>query len=248
MTILCVTLITLLVGFICGCTSVGGVLLIPFLATVLGTPLRVIMGPVLFSFFFSGLVGSAMHLRAGRVDLRSCLPLCLVALLAGYPGAVAKYYVPTAALNAILGLLIVAAGVFSLRQATGGSGAAVAGGRGQKPTLFLIGAFVAFFSGMTGAGGPVLSVPIMLVLGYPPLFCIAAAIPLQVVVTFSGSIGNMVVGDIDYGLGLWISALMMIGVAAGTWSIRFFRPEPLKRVVSLICIGTGLFMLGKSLF
>ena len=241
-----VIVITLFVGFICGCTSVGGVLLIPFLAAFLEMPLRVVMGTVLFSFFFSGLVGSVMHLRAGRVDLRFCLPLCLAALVAGYPGAIAKHYVSTGALNAVLGLLIVMAGVFSLRPVARKSGFAEARGARQTIPLVLTGGGVAFFCGMTGAGGPVLSVPVMLLLGYPPLLCIAAAVPLQVAITFSGSIGNMVIGDIDYLLGLWITLLMSIGVAAGTWSIKFFKPEPLKKIVSLICIGTGLFMLAKN--
>jgi uncharacterized membrane protein YfcA len=203
---------------------------------------------VLFSFFFSGLVGAYMHYKAGRIDWRAAWPLCLGCLLSGYPGAVAKEYVSIPALSAILAVAIILAGVTALRPVRGRPRPEPVSSRARDAQLFLIGAVVAFLSAMTGAGGPVLSVPIMLVLGYGPLMTIAIAQPLQVAVTFSGSIGNMVVGAIDYPIAALMTFLMMIGVAAGVYAVRFFKPDTLKRAVSLLCVGTGGYMLCNSLF
>ncbi len=113
--------------------------------------------------------------------------------------------------------------------------------------VFLIGAVVAFHSAMTGAGGPVLSIPVMLVLGYAPLMAIAVAQPLQVTIALSGSIGNMLSGAIDYPIAVLMTVLMMTGVAAGVYAVRFFKPDTLKKAVVLMCVGTGGYMLLNSI-
>lgn len=246
MALLLLTVVTLIVGFLCGCTSVGGVLLIPALQALSGLDLRTVMGTVLLSFFFSGLVGAAMHLRAGRFDKKTALPLCLGAVFFGFAGAVAKQYVAVPLLSGILGAAIIIAGATALRPVRGTGLMASLSPRAQNAGLFAIGAVVAFLSAMTGAGGPVLSVPLMLLLGYSPLFSIASAMPLATMLTFSGSIGNVIVGDIDYPIGALITVLMIIGVAVGTHSIRFFNPEKLKIGVSALCVVTGIFMLAAS--
>jgi uncharacterized membrane protein YfcA len=238
---------TCVVGFLCGATSVGGVLLIPTLDAASDMGLRKVMGTVLLSFFFAGLVGAWMHWRAGRSNWRMAWPLCLGCLLFGYPGAVAKEYVSIPALNGILATAIIIAGLSSFRPLKGG-GVLPPPSRARDAQLFLIGAVVAFLSAMTGAGGPVLSVPIMLLLGYEPLMTIAIAQPLQVAITFSGSVGNMRVGAIDYPMAALLTVLMMVGVAAGAYTIRFFKPDLLKKVVSLMCVGTGGYMLLHSIF
>ena len=61
-------IMTFVVGFLCGSTSVGGVLLIPVLSACSELGLRTVMGMVLFSFFFAGLVGTYLHRKAGRID------------------------------------------------------------------------------------------------------------------------------------------------------------------------------------
>lgn len=234
-----------IVGFLCGATSVGGVLLIPTLDASSDMGLRTVMGTVLLSFFFSGLLGTWIHSRAARINWRMARALCLGCLAFGYPGAVAKEHVSIPALNIMLGAAIVMAGLTSLKPLKGGT-ATYQGTGTQNAQLFLIGALVAFFSAMTGAGGPVLSVPIMLILGYDPLLAIAIAQPLQMAVTFSGSLGNISVGAINYPMAALLTVLMMLGVALGIYAIRFFKPDILKKLVSLMCVGTGGYMLLKS--
>ena len=247
MTMFLLVAVTLFVGFMCGCTSVGGVLLIPALVLLSGLDLRMVMGTVLLSFFFSGSVGAFMHYRAGRLDFSIAVPLCLGAVVFGFAGAVAKQYVSVPILSGILGVSIIIAGITTLRPLRGGGFMTSMPKRAQNIGLIIIGSAVAFLSAMTGAGGPVLSVPLMIILGYPPLASIVAATPLSVVLTFSGSIGNILVGSIDYRMGVLITALMMLGVAIGTYSIKFFNPDKLKIAVAVMCIVAGVYMLVNSL-
>lgn len=240
--------VSLLVGFLCGCTSVGGVLLIPAMDAFSSLGLRMVMGTVLFGFFFSGLLGTYLHSRKGSINWRAALPLCLGAAATSYAGALAKEYVAVPSLNNILAVIIIVAGVTSLRPVLGLGRMAESSRKIQDAGLFLIGASVGFFSGLTGAGGPVLSVPMMLIAGYQPLLAVAVAQPFQSVIAFFGSIGNMSIGGIDYRMGFIITLPLLLGVLLGIYSLKFLKPKGLKMAVSAMCIATGAYMLAKSFF
>ncbi|MDL2210761.1 sulfite exporter TauE/SafE family protein, partial [Desulfovibrio sp. OttesenSCG-928-O18] len=237
---------TLCVGFVSGCTSVGGVLLIPALLAWTDMDPRTVAGTMLLCFFLSGVYGTFLHYRAGRIDFREAMPMCLGAALFGYAGAITKQYVPVTTVSIMLGVAVILAGYFALRPVSRLGRMADAPAKTRNAGLFAVGAGVAFFCGMTGAGGPVLSVPIMLILGYPALLAVAVARPVQVVLTLSGSIANLMVGAVDFKMALIMCGMLMTGVTVGTYCLRFFKPDFLKTLVSLLCIGTGIFMLVKN--
>lgn len=240
-------LTALVVGFLCGCTSVGGVLLIPALDAATTIGLHRVTGTVLFSFFFSGLLGAYLFHKARIIDWAAAKPLCLGALVTALPGALAKEYVSVPVLASILAVLILLAGVSALTPIARENPARKTIGPSDRRILFTLGAAVSFLSAMTGAGGPVLSVPLMLIIGYSPLVCVTVAQPLTVVITLMGSVGNMALGSIDYPLAALATVCMLIGVRAGVYSIKFFKPDILKKVVSLLCIATGIFMLLRNI-
>jgi uncharacterized membrane protein YfcA len=98
-------------------------------------------------------------------------------------------------------------------------------------------------AGLTGVGGPVLSVPIMIALGFPPMLSVASALPLQLVGCFSGSIGNFILGQIDWPLTMMTVVLQIIGFYTGQRAARHIDTEKLKKCVAFLCIGTGIIML-----
>lgn len=49
----------------------------------------------------------------------------------------------------------------------------------QRLALFLLGGFAGFMAGLTGIGGPVISVPFMISVEFPPLYSVAMAQPFQ---------------------------------------------------------------------
>ena len=77
-------------------------------------------------------------------------------------------------LSIVIALIIVAAGLYVLaplkitaRRRDG------RGGSGEQILLSVVGAASGFGSGFSGAGGPLFSVPIMVILGYAPLAAVA---------------------------------------------------------------------------
>lgn len=235
-----IVLCSLFVGFLCGATSVGGVLLIPAIVYCLNMDIHLAAGTALCSFFFTAIFGTWMHGKNGRLRRAYAIPMATGGLIFGCIGAVVNYATTSGALNAVLAWIIILSGVAALRPM---KGRADREAHGERGLLFGIGAFVGFMAGLTGVGGPVLSVPIMIALGFDPLLSVAAALPLQLACCFSGSLGNLFLGQIDWPLAMLTVVLQMFGFWTGLKAAQHMNTVFLRNSVSLLCIGTGVFML-----
>ena len=114
--------------------------------------------------------------------------------------------------------------------------------------LLFIGCFVGFMAGLTGAGGPVLSVPMMLVAGFAPLPTIAASQPFQMVAAFSGTFGNIMLDLVNWKLVFIVTAVQALGIVAGVWTAKRTDASILKVIIAILCILTGCFTLVRPFF
>ena len=103
------------VGFLCGATSIGGILLIPAIQYSTGMPLPLASGTALCSFFFTAAWGTWLHWKGGSLEKNIVLPQCIGAMIFGFFGALTKFIVGAVALNVILALLIILAGIAAFR-------------------------------------------------------------------------------------------------------------------------------------
>ncbi|MEG6550201.1 sulfite exporter TauE/SafE family protein [Desulfocurvibacter africanus] len=248
MSIVLLALVALLVGTLIGCVGVGGILLIPALAAFSGLTTHMSMATALFSFIFTGIVGTLLYQRKGSIDWRITIPVCLGAVFFGYLGAMVNSHLNAVYLNIALACIIIFAGIYTYRPYTGkGLMAAEGDSGGKRVALFAIGAAVGFGSGLTGVGGPVLSVPMMVILGFSPLTAIATSQVIQIVAAVSGTIGNLKFGGIDFTTGMWVTAVELVGVAIGAYIAHCSGAKRLRTIVAVVCIVVGGFILLKSL-
>lgn len=231
----------LIVGFLCGATSIGGILLIPAIQLGTGMSLSLSSGTALCSFFFTAAVGSFLHWRRGNLKKELVVPQCLGALIFGCFGALTKHVVGDVALNTVLAVLIIVSGVAALRQPHPISSMKTE--RGRFRYLVFVGSFVGFMAGLTGMGGPVLSVPMMIVMGFSPLATVAAAQPFQMFACLSGSVGNIIIDQINWPIALSSVFLQSAGVWAGIRAASRMNTAMLKKAIAFLCVFTGVFML-----
>lgn len=240
-------LIALLVGTLIGSVGVGGILLIPALSALGGLTTQTSMATALFSFIFTGVLGTWMYQRRGSIDWGITLPVCLGAVFFGYLGALANSMANAALLNFILSLIIIFAGVYTFLP-SGRLGKFSFSGESRWHLLLMlgIGAVVGFGSGLTGVGGPVLSVPFMVVLGFAPLTAIATSQVIQIVAAVSGTIGNLAYGSIDFAVAGWVSVLELLGVMIGVRIAHSSNTRQLRTLVAVVCVVVGGVILVRS--
>ncbi len=239
--------LSIIVGLLIGASGVGGVLLIPLLAHFGGLGIHQSMGTALFSFFFTGIIATAIYRRYGSIDWKITIPVCGGSILTSYAGAYVNAYTEAMLLYVILGLIIIISSLFALRPPQKINVAEKLNPRGRFYTLLAVGLIVGFLCGLTGIGGGLVSIPVMLVLGFSPLASIATGQVLQSIVAIFGSISNISNGFVEFGIVWWVTLLELAGVALG---VRIAHKAPvaaLKRNVSILCLAIGIYMIVKAL-
>jgi len=240
--------IALAVGFFIGAVGVGGILLIPTLVWLGGVPIHQATATALFSFLFMGLAGTWLFQRRGSIDWHVTRPVLAGALLFSYLGARVNALADAAALTLIIALMVMFAGAYILLPARRGQTGMRDGRSGsQQLLLVLVGALAGFGSGVSGAGGPLFSVPMMLVLGFVPLAAIGASQVLMIVAALFGTLGNLRYGSIDFALAAWITLFQLAGATAGARAAHAASIAVLRRLAAGLCVLTGLLMLARTL-
>lgn len=231
--------LALIVGVFVGCVGIGGVLLPPALVYVGGLDLHLAMATSMWSFLFTGGVGTVAYSRRNSVDWRMVLWLCAGIVPAAVLGALSNAALPAEVLMVLLATLIIATGVNSFAKATSAERAA----HSFSPLLLLqIGAVVGFGSALTGTGGPVLLVPILVFLRAPTLAAIGVSQVVQIPVAIFSTLGYVLFGQVDFFLGTTLGLVAAAGVVIGTSIAHAVPVLTLRRVVAVSLVCAGLFI------
>ncbi|MDP1546182.1 MAG: sulfite exporter TauE/SafE family protein [Anaerolineales bacterium] len=237
--------VSLVVGVLIGAVGIGGILLIPALNVLGGLTIHEAMATALFTFIFTGAIGTVSFQRRGSIDWSITVPLCLGAAIFGFLGAWANAKVDARGLSLILSSIIIFAGIYTISTRSLARPAILQGRpRMQQALLISVGAVVGFGSGLTGVGGPALSVPMMILLGFSPLTTIGASQVIQILAGVSGTVGNMQYGSINYKLVTILTIFEVIGVLVGARIVHAVNAQSLRGYVGVLCIlvGAGLMM------
>jgi uncharacterized membrane protein YfcA len=232
------------VGFFIGAVGVGGVLLIPPLAVVGGLSIHEASATALFTFLFTGLYGTWLFQQRGSIEWRVAAPVCAGSLLFAYIGAWLNASMGSRVLEAIIAGVVGLAGLYVFL------GPLLHGESRPAPSqnrlvLLALGAVCGLGSGVSGAGGPLFSVPLMLLMGFAPLTAIGTGQVLQIASAGAGSIGNLQHGSIDFGYAVWLAIAELAGVYAGARLAHRVNAAILRRMVGALCLAAATFMLAR---
>ena len=112
--------------------------------------------------------------------------------------------------------------------------------------LIFIGSVVGFGSALTGTGGPVLLVPVLLTLGVTPLTAVAVSQAVQLPVVIAASATYLNAGLTDTGLGTVLGLAAATGTLIGAALAPRLHPDLLRRAVALACVTAGVLLLLRS--
>ncbi len=238
-----------LVGLLIGAVGIGGILLIPALIALAGLDPHQASATALFTFIFTGVLGTLLFQRKGSIDWRQTALVCIGALVFSYAGARFNAMVDDLTLMRAIALLVVFAGAYVFAPVRGAEHASGAPAAGQRRVwqLLAIGALSGLGSGFSGAGGPLFSVPLMVIAGFAPLSAIGTSQVLQVFSAASGTLAHLQVGQIHWPVVAWVTAGELIGVMAGARLAHAVSATTLRRSAGLLCLVVGTWMLWNSL-
>ena len=241
-------LIIAFVGFLVGLTGIGGILAIPAIIVFADAPAHVAMGTALSSFFLVGLVGTANFKAMGVLNRKEWLPLCLGGLPCAFIGAKFNNILPASVLLFLLGCIIILAGVSALRPWKALKGLNVTDSEHAPKVIAAVGAVSGLIAGMTGAGGPVLSIPMLISFGMAPFAAVVTGMPFQITTSIAGSAGNLLNGNIDPELLAWIVVPIVLGLVIGNRVAPHIPSQMLKRGIGVLCLCIGVYQCLRAVY
>jgi uncharacterized membrane protein YfcA len=233
-----------------GITAVGpgGVLVTIGLYAFSGLSPALVAGTAIITHVGTGLLGSAVYLRSGQLrdpaTRTTALTLCIAALIGTPMGVVINARVSTQAFGLLLGALVVVTGLLVLRRDWRRAETKRPEIHQRLPLTLvaLIGFAVAAASGLFGIGGPMLAVPLLVVVGLPMLPGLAAAQVQSIVIASVGTVGYLLQGAIAWQLALFVGLPELCGVWVG-WKIAHSVPTRALRLALALClIALGPYM------
>lgn len=232
----------LITGTMIGAIGVGGILLAPILTTFFGIDLHTATATSSWSFLFTGIAGTLAYMRRGIIQKRPVVWLTIGIIPATLLGAWTNSALPQEALSAVLAGLIIFSGVNTLYKRD----------TSQRESTQLsnrqwigIGVMVGFGSSLTGTGGPVLLIPILMFYGTETLIAVGIGQAIQLPIAIFASIGFTIQGQIDFPLGTMLGIVQAVSVIVGAEIAHKLPAHVLRQIVAASLVLVGLFLIGK---
>jgi len=229
-------------GLMIGCIGIGGVILVPALVFLAGIPIQIAIPAAMFAYIVSGLVATFVYARNKSINWSMASWLCIGGTPAAFAGAWAVSIFDSRVLAACLGVLTFLSGINSLRRQNMADAAEVKVSNG---VLLMVGLVAGFLSSLTGTGGPLVLVPILISMRLAILTSVGLSQMFQLPVALAATAGNIVYGKLDLVLG----ALLAASLSGGSWyGAKLAHSVPraiLRGIVSVVLILIGIFILGN---
>ena len=202
------------------------------------------------TFIGTGIIGSLGYLRSGQLSGKgagqAALVLSLSSVVGAFTGAQINTLLDVDTFAVLLGLFVLGTGGLILyRQQY----ALAPDRRLQLATwrgwggLALVGVGVGLPGGLLGVGGPVLAVPLLVVLGVPMLMSVALAQVQSIFISGMATAGYALHGAIDWGLAVLVGIPLLIGTAAGWVVAQRIQPARLQVGLALVLIVLGIYLM-----
>jgi uncharacterized protein len=232
-------------GWIDAVVGGGGLVQLPALLLVPGiSPVEALATNKLGSIF--GTTTSAVtYQRRVHPDLRTALPMALVALVGSFAGASVAAALPAEVFKPVIVVALVAIAAFTLlRPSLGDVTALRHTGRRHHVVAAALGAAIGFYDGILGPGtGSFLVFAMVSLLGYDFLHASAKAKIVNVATNLGALLFFAPIGAVFWGLGVLMGAANMLGGYLGSRTATT-RGSGFIRVVFLVVVTALIGRLG----
>jgi uncharacterized membrane protein YfcA len=238
---------SLMIGIMVGATGIGGFLIIPVLVQLVDLPIRSAMGTALVIAAANGALGAWLFRRRGKVDWAVAKPLVIGSVVFALVGGWLNRWLPVPAVVAILGCIMIAGSAANLwKPHPMRSPQPQEQSRTHFPLLASIGALSGLTAGLTGAGGPLVSVPLLNIMAYPVLTAVGASQMLQLAASLFGSTSYWQDGLIPIAPLTVAIPMHLIGIWLGVKLVHAVDQRLATRVVAVLGMAAGIGILALA--
>ena len=252
----------IVVGLVIGLAGGGGsILTVPILVYIFSIPTLLATSYSLFVVGTTSLIGSANHIWKKRVDLRVAGAFAAPSFVSVYFSR--RYLVPALpdpllrlgelnipksdAILFFFAVIMVLAARAMIRDRRPSEGIA-ADGRPRFGTLALDGLAVGLLTGIIGAGGGFLIVPMLVLLaGLPMQRAVATSVLIIAINSFIGFLGDVQHTTLNWKFLLPFTGLSIVGIFLGMYLARYVPPNTLRKGFGWFVLAVATYMITREL-
>lgn len=241
-----IAVVNLLIGLLVGFCGVAGFLLPMFYS---GISMNVVKSLALSfpAFIVSGVLGAINYKKAGNLDIQFGMKLSAGSLVGATLGVRMNLVIPEDKAKMLLYLVVLLSGIsILLRKEKEESGKKRMSYITEHMgiTVFL-GGVTGFICALSGAGGPVLIMPLLVVFGMPIRTAVGTALFNSIFIGISATVGYLVQCKIETIFCTLMTALFFhgVGVYLGSKYAVNVNQLLLKRGVAVFSIMTAVYKL-----
>jgi uncharacterized membrane protein YfcA len=242
--------VNLMAGLLIGWSGIAGFLLPVFFVVYLKLPAASALALSFFDFAISGGIGSLIFYHKGRLNVRIIWVFCMGSLAGALLGVKVNLVIPFLAVKCLLYTLVLLAGLSILiREKVKGIRSFVVSGTGsfieRPPAALSLGFITGMICSLSGAGGPILVMPLLAALGMDTRAAVAAALFNSIFIAVPACIGYLIHADMQGMAGLFLICGFShgTGIFIGSRSAHLLNPRILKRVIAVFSIIISLYMM-----
>ena len=257
MTFCIIAVANALVGWSIGICGIAGFLLPMLYTAALGYSVELALAASFLAFLVSGVIGSVNYYKAGNLAVRECLKLSAGSIIGAYFGVILQGMIAQSAAKTILYLVVLVSGISIMyrlwQEKNRGNGIDEKVGSASKiveSTSFLLalGCGTGAICSLSGAGGPILVMPLLVMLGISPRVAVGIALLNSVFIAVPACIGYL--GRVDVG-SVWELMLLVcvshgLGVLLGSKMANVVPVNALKIFVAVFSVCISLYMLIRA--
>lgn len=234
-----------------GCTSIGpgGIFTTIALYTFTTVSSSTVAGTAQLTFIGVGLLGSVAYLRSGELaaegNTRMAVVLSVSSILGALGGAQINTYVSRELFGLLLGGFAVLTGIIIIYRERSSSlpdyEIDLTPPRGDV-LLGVLGLGLGVLSGLLGVGGPVIAVPVLVMLGVGMLSAVAVAQVQSIFIAMFATVGYTLNGEVSIPLALLVGIPQLVGAFFGWRITRIVDPARLKIALGVTLIAVGPYL------
>lgn len=244
--VLCLNLI---IGILLGMTGISGFLLPLFYVGVLGMPVHDSLALSFLSFAISGIIGAYAYWRSNNMDLKLAFYLNIGSLPGAFLGVQINVLISEFFVKVLLYLFILLAGLSILKKKSQeNEESLVHTGRSKflenYLIMILIGFVTAAICSLTGAGGPILLVPLLAGMGVNIRIAVGVSLLNSVIIAIPSIFGyfsHAVMGNLTMLISFSLLGTV-IGIITGSSLANKVSIRHLRIFIAYVTILSSVYM------
>lgn len=235
-------------SFISGMVGIGGsiikypmLLYIPPLLGFAAFTAHEVSGISAVQVFFASLAGVWAYRKDGYLNKSLILYMGGAILIGSFIGSFGSSYLSEQGVNIVYGVLALIAAVMMFIPKKQIEDLPMDQVTFNKPLAAILALIVGIGSGIVGAAGGFLLVPIMLVvLNIPTRMTIATSLAITFISSIGGTIGKVSTGQVDYWPAIIMIVASVIASPLGAKAGKKLNTSVLKWILALLILGTAI--------